>query len=174
MHLGAASQRFEEVLRASPGIKIFGQITNLDDGNQSFHFPVRQLLVDKASSARPGMEVVTSAGFRYLLAENGDDHAAGVVKRTLLMIRLDRQDTHTRFGKVTDPVTGLERGQGTVFSNPIWYQARNPRLDGGVLSTPEARYSVITGADIRSGDTLGDLKILHVDQRLGVRFAEAR
>ena len=175
MRLADASTRFEEVLRAGPGVKLYGQVVNLNQGSTTFDFPVRQLLVNANSLARAGMEVVTTGGFRYLLAENLDDLQAGVVSRSFIMIRLDRVDMHTRYGKTVDPVTGLDRGSSPIGQpQQVWYQARSLRLSEGVLNIPEARYSIITGADIAEGDTLGDLRILHVENRLGVKFAEAR
>lgn len=174
MNLAEASHRFEDVLRSGPGVKLTGQITNLKDGTSNYDAPVRVLLVAENSPARPSMEVITPGGFRYLLADNGNDYSQGVVKRSYMMIPLDRQDDHSRRGKVIDPVTKLEKDEAELFSNPIWYHARGLSLNEGVLRIPEARYSIITGADIREGDKVGHLRILFVETRLGVQFAEAR
>jgi hypothetical protein len=174
MRLANASRQFDEVLRVSVNTKLRGQITNLDDGGASFSFPVRRLLVDPKSPAKGGMEVITTGGFRYLLAEQGDDLMNGVVKRAFLMIRLDRIDTVIRKTSLTDVATGLKKDDQDVPQGAIWYQARSLQLNEGVLQVPEAKFQIITAFRLQPKDTVGTLRVLHVEQRLGVYFAEAQ
>jgi hypothetical protein len=174
VNLAAASTQFDEVLRVSTHSKLRGQITNLDDGTASFAFPVRRLLVDPKSPAAGGMEVVTAGGFRYLLAEQGDDFMNGVVKRAFLMVRLDRSDEVNRKTSTIDPATLLKKDDQDVSQGTIWYQARSLRINDGVLQVPEAKYQILTGFPLQAKDTVGGLRVLHVEHRLGVYFAEAQ
>ena len=174
MLLANASRQFDETLRAGPDVKLTGHVTNLDDGAASLNFPVRRLLVNPNSPARAGLEVTTVGGFHYLLADQGEDLFNGVVKKAFLMIRLDRQDVVLRSTTVTDVATGLAKDSSASPVATVRYQARTPRLTEGVLSIPEAQYQIITGFPLRTKDRIGDFRVLHVEQRLGVYFAEAQ
>lgn len=151
-----------------PGVKLSGEVsTPTDLQSLNFDVPLRMLTTPARSVVEPG-DVVLYEGVRYLTGFYAQTKDA----RHLRMVPLPQEVAHERVETTIDPVTKLERAQAKVSLGKIWcHQIVTGEVADGHSKAQQVR--IITGAEIRVGDTVGGRKIQRIRSELGLQIAEA-
>ncbi len=132
------------------------------------NIPHQALTVSKNSLASDG-DLVTYQGTEFLLC--GQHHLTST--KIFLALQVKSWVRWTRQVEVMDPILRVKRDTQEVVLSEALPVILDPIRSLEEQSFQKAVYRVLTGADLRGGDTLnGTLRVLQVTELFGLKIAE--
>lgn len=165
---------FQRKLQLASGRFLLGQISTYELPSTAMQYPLRRLILPQSIPSPVGQEIITEQSERFLVADEMVDYGIGSKQRSYTLVRLTQEGPWSRNIIVVNPITNLEESTVDSPLGDIWFQTRRIGLDEDVLRIPEARYELVTSAAIQVNDLIDEYRVLNVEKRLGVNFAQVK
>ena len=132
------------------------------------------LLVRPGALVKTGDVIRTPDGGHFLVADHAHGYQGGVLYRQYKLFAMTDHVLWQRSIPVSDPVTGLSRGNAYASLGYIWvsYEPLPDLVD--MLQVPVDQATVITGSNLVEGDRVGGLIVRDTARRLGIMVAIVR
>ena len=166
-------ERFSVTLRTSAGLKFrgeFGAPNSFPRPRKEIqNLPHRALVTARNSVAKAG-DLVRSNGQEYLLC---GQHVQHEIKR-FLAVEVNNHLLWSRIGEITDPVTGMPKDEDAeTIMDPALPVVIEPGREIEEQRFGQTQYRLLTAADVKEGDLLGDMTVTRAMDLLGLRMVEA-
>lgn len=174
--LKSVQKRFEvplTIIEGGSGI-VRGVIAEAEQNSlpaYNFAKPRRVFRVQPDSIVRPGMVLLSPAGERLLVGDNGPSESwRGVLFRSYRLFAVSKQVKWERRAFAVDPITQLERDLGLVLLGRPWVVTETTDRE---LSDPKLKRSFeqmrfVSGAAIQTDDILDGRTVSKSDTQLGI------
>lgn len=152
------------------GGRFRGFLTAPAIGNTATLQPLRLLHVPRPCNVVRACAVVTDPqGTKFLLM----DSPQGMVDTwSFRAVQVSQEYSWERKFKGKDPVSGMERDNGSVDMGVIYAYLENP-VEVSLERLTETRYQFYTGQDVQVGDTVSGKAVKQVSKVLGVNLVLA-
>ena len=175
--LSSVQKRFEVPLQIIAGGsgKFQGVLSEAEQNSQPtyvFARPRKVLRVDPKVPIQPGMLVLTPAGERLLVGDNGPSETwRGTLWKSFRMFAVTKQVLWQRRVFAVDPITQLQRDLGlTTIDNPwIAFEPADRETNDSKLKHSFETIRFITGAEVLPDDLLDGHPVTKCDIQLGLR-----
>lgn len=163
--------RFKVRMRREDGSYFYGALTipTLSNNRTTDFIPTRRILrVDDCVKMTAGVVFFTPKNVAYLTALNGEDEYIRSDLNTFRCVEVNTDFEWTRRKKKTNPITGMSEGDEIDHLGKIWaaFEPDGQTLD--TLKVIKKDFRIITNADVKEGDYIGQYRALRVDKVLGV------
>lgn len=163
--------QFTETFRTQSGSKFRGEFGDPNASPRTRkevqNLPHRSLVTDRKAVAKEG-DLVTAYGAQFLLL---GQHTLGETKR-FLAIEINARVSWIRMVDEIDPVTKMKRGDREVVMNEALPVALEPQRLLEEVNFSQSQYRLFTAEDVQAGDVLKGMRVIRIEDLMGIRVAE--